>query len=82
MNEVRIEAGRLRALLERIFRAAGCDEDNARVTADGVVEADLRGHHIQGTDHIYSTLADLEAGRITGRARPRIERSLSRPARA
>lgn len=64
----------LRDFVERIFRAAGCDERNARVTAAGVVEADLRGHRIQGTDHIYSTLAELRAGRLNGHARPRIAR--------
>jgi LDH2 family malate/lactate/ureidoglycolate dehydrogenase len=71
---VRVDADQLRDLLERIFRAAGCDDENARITADGVIEADLRGHHIQGTDHIYSILAELKAGRINGRARPRVAR--------
>jgi LDH2 family malate/lactate/ureidoglycolate dehydrogenase len=74
MGTVRIDVDQLRSLLERIFVAGGCDDENARITADGVVEADLRGHHIQGTDHIYSILAELKAGRINGRARPRVAR--------
>jgi L-2-hydroxycarboxylate dehydrogenase (NAD+) len=60
--------------LKRIFHAAGCDKVNANAIAEGVVEADLRGHHIQGTDHIYSIIADLGAGRLNGRARPHIVR--------
>lgn len=72
---IRVSPGILRDFLERIFVAAGCDAENAAVTVEGVVEADLRGHHIQGTDHIYSTMAELRAGRINGRARPYVTRS-------
>jgi LDH2 family malate/lactate/ureidoglycolate dehydrogenase len=75
MKIVRIPADVLRSFLEEIFTAAGCNAENAAVTAEGVVEADLRGHHIQGTDHIYSTIAELKAGRINGRAKPRVVRS-------
>ncbi|MCC6889230.1 MAG: Ldh family oxidoreductase [Hyphomicrobiales bacterium] len=64
----------LRDFLTRIFAAAGCDAENARLNAVGVVEADLHGHHIQGTDHIYSTIRELRAGHLNGHARPTIVR--------
>ncbi len=67
---ITIPADALRDFLARIFEAAGCDAENARANAQGIVEADLRGHYIQGTDHIYSTVRDLRAGRLNGRARP------------
>ncbi len=71
----------LRDFLARIFEAAGCDTENARLNAVGVVEADLRGHHIQGTDHIYSTVRELRAGHLNGRAKPRIVRQTTATAR-
>ena len=71
----------LRGFLTRIFEAAGCDAQNARLNAIGVVEADLHGHHIQGTDHIYSTVRELRAGRLNGRAKPRIVRQTAATAR-
>jgi LDH2 family malate/lactate/ureidoglycolate dehydrogenase len=71
----------LRDFLVRIFEAAGCDAENARMNAHGVVEADMRGHHIQGTDHIYSTVRELRAGRLNGRAKPKILRETAATAR-
>jgi LDH2 family malate/lactate/ureidoglycolate dehydrogenase len=69
---ITIAADPLRDFLGRILAAFGCDADNAAQIADGLVEADLRGHRIQGTDHIYSIIADLKAGRINGSACPRV----------
>src|SRR5450755_4775789 len=71
----------LRDFLARIFAAAGCDSENARMNAIGVIEADLHGHHIQGTDHIYSTVRELRAGRLNGRAKPTIVKETSATAR-
>ena len=71
-ERINIPVDVLRDFLARIFLAAGCDPENARMNAEGVVEADLHGHHIQGTDHIYSTIRELCAGRLNGRAHPRI----------
>jgi L-2-hydroxycarboxylate dehydrogenase (NAD+) len=64
----------LRGLLNDIFVALGCDKHNAECIVKGVIEADLRGHRIQGTDHIYSIVNDLKAGRLNGKARPRVIR--------
>ena len=71
----------LRDFLTRIFAAAGCDAENARMNAQGVIEADLHGHHIQGTDHIYSTVRELRAGRLNGRAKPKIVKETAATAR-
>lgn len=71
----------LRDFLICIFEAAGCDSENARLNAIGVVEADLHGHHIQGTDHIYSTIRELRAGHLNGRAKPKIVRETAATAR-
>jgi LDH2 family malate/lactate/ureidoglycolate dehydrogenase len=51
------------------------------MNAQGVIEADLRGHHIQGTDHIYSTVRELRAGRLNGRAKPKIVKETAATAR-
>jgi LDH2 family malate/lactate/ureidoglycolate dehydrogenase len=74
VQSVILRAAVLRDFLGRILGALGCDAENSATIADGLVEADLRGHHIQGTDHLYSVAADLKAGRLNGRARPHILR--------
>ncbi len=71
----------LRDFLVRLFQAAGCNEQNARLCAEGVVDADLHGHHIQGTDHIYSTVRELRAGRLNGQAKTRITHETAATAR-
>ncbi len=76
-----ISADVLRTFLVDIFKAAGCDEENARLGAEGVVDADLHGHHIQGTDHIYSTVANLRAKRLNGRAKPHVTHETAATAR-
>ena len=58
-NTVLVPADLLRDFLKRIFLALDCDSENAQVVAEGLVEADLRGHRIQGTDHIYSIVAEV-----------------------
>lgn len=78
---VTIPVDALRDFLARIFEAAGCDTENARLNALGVVEADLHGHHIQGTDHIYSTVRALRAGHLNGRAKPKIVKETAATAR-
>jgi LDH2 family malate/lactate/ureidoglycolate dehydrogenase len=67
-----IPVDKLRSFLVDVFKAAGCDDNTASLSVDGVIDADLHGHHIQGTDHIYSTIANLRAKRLNGRPNPRI----------
>lgn len=71
-NTLLVPADVLRGFLIDIFKAAGCDDETAKLSVEGVIDADLHGHHIQGTDHIYSTIANLRAGRLNGRPKPRV----------
>jgi len=73
-NMRRIPISVLQDLLERMFVAAGCSPHNAKIMAEGAIEADLRGHAIQGTDHIFSTLRDVQKGILKGKAEPVIAR--------
>jgi len=76
-----IPVATLRKFLVDIFKAAGCDDNTANLCADGAIDADLHGHHIQGTDHIYSTVANLRANRLNGRPNPRIVHETTATAR-
>jgi LDH2 family malate/lactate/ureidoglycolate dehydrogenase len=80
-EQIRIKAEVLHEFVQRIFVAAGCDAKNAQMNADGVLAADLAGHHIQGLDHIYSTVRELRAGRLNARAQPRATRETAATAR-
>ena len=70
----RMPVARLRELLRRILIAAGCNAENAQASAEGFVEADMRGVGRQGADHIGNLLEDLEAGVVNGSARPVVAR--------
>jgi LDH2 family malate/lactate/ureidoglycolate dehydrogenase len=64
----------LQDLLEHLLIAAGCSPANARITAEGFLDADIRGLALQGLDHIWTTLGDLRMGRMNGGAEPRVVR--------
>ncbi|WP_213993742.1 Ldh family oxidoreductase [Sodalis sp. dw_96] len=68
----RIDMTVLTRFIKDIFVANGCSENNADIMANVCIEADLRGHSIQGIDHIYSILRDLDNGVLLGDAAPRI----------
>ena len=68
----RFEPSVLTAFIRDIFIASGCSEDNADIMANVCIEADLRGHAIQGVDHIYSIIRDLANGVLVGGATPRV----------
>jgi len=80
-DKINISSDLLREFLTKIFKAVGCDNDTARLCALGVVDADLHGHHIQGTDHIYSTVRELRAGRLNGRPKIAITHETAATAR-
>lgn len=71
----------LHKFLVDIFKAAGCDDNTAGLCADGIIDADLHGHHIQGTDHIYSTIAFLRAKKLNGEPKPRVTHETAAVAR-
>jgi LDH2 family malate/lactate/ureidoglycolate dehydrogenase len=76
-----IPVATLRNFLVEIFKAAGCDDNTATLCTEGAIDADLHGHHIQGTDHIYSTIANLSANRLNGRPKPRVTQETTATAR-
>jgi LDH2 family malate/lactate/ureidoglycolate dehydrogenase len=65
-----VAAGRLRALMESLLRAAGCDDQGARACAEVFLEADLRGVGGQGLDHMPTMLDNLRTGRTDPFGRP------------
>lgn len=70
VRAVPVEA--LRRYMRAMLTAAGCDEDNAGIAAEGFLAADLRGVGLQGLDHMPTLLDALRDGRVHGRARPRV----------
>lgn len=73
-RSIRISVGELRRLMEDLLRAAGCKPGVAAAIGDVFLEADLRGHSIQGLDHMFTMLRDLRSGRIDPKATPLIVR--------
>lgn len=64
----------LRDFMMRLLRAAGCSDVNAKEAAEVFLEADLRGIGLQGLDHMFTMLDDLERGTIDGQGRAEIVR--------
>ena len=62
----------LRSLMHRLLVAAGSSDENAKISADQFLEADLRGIPTQGLDHMPSNIERLRAGKVKGDARPRV----------
>jgi LDH2 family malate/lactate/ureidoglycolate dehydrogenase len=71
-EKITIPVGTLHKFMVDILKAAGCDDNTAKLCAEGIVDADLHGHHIQGTDHIYSTVAFLRSNKLNGKPKPKI----------
>ena len=67
-----VSVGELGRYMRALLTAAGCDEENAGVAAEGFLAADLRGVGLQGLDHMPTLLDALRDGRVDGRARPRV----------
>lgn len=67
-----LSVAELREYMRAILMAAGCDEENARVTAEAFLAADMRGVGLQGLDHMPTLLDALRDGRVDGHARPRM----------
>ena len=62
----------LRRYMHTMLCAARCDEENAGVSAEAFLDADLRVVGPQGLDHMPTLLGALRDGRVNGRARPRV----------
>jgi delta1-piperideine-2-carboxylate reductase len=71
---VRLTLEEARALALRCLMANGCDADNAAAVADNMTRAerDLASSH--GLFRLPWHVASLRAGKVNGKARPRVER--------
>jgi L-2-hydroxycarboxylate dehydrogenase (NAD+) len=58
--------------MERLLGAAGCDADAAHVTADVLLEADLRGYGTHGLLRLPTMIRRIQSGMIDPAARPRV----------
>lgn len=59
-----IEAGRLRAVAERVLRGGGSTEAEAAIVADHLVESNLRGHDSHGIGVLPAYVRNIRAGRL------------------
>ena len=58
--------------MRRLLMAVGLPSESAAICAEVFLEADLKGHAIQGVDHIHSMLLSMRDGRSNPGGRPRI----------
>ena len=64
----------LRDLMERLFRAVGCDAETARITTDPFLEAHLRGINHHGLDYMLHFLGHFRRDKVDPKGRPRVVR--------
>ena len=70
----RIDAGALRACMERIFEKEGFSPEDARAIADVLMQADLFGIESHGAQRLMYYHRNLQAGSVDVSARPHILR--------
>jgi LDH2 family malate/lactate/ureidoglycolate dehydrogenase len=69
-----VDSAELRALLGRIWQAAGMAADDAHLLADSLVDADLRGVHSHGVLRVPEYVHKLTTAGVDPRGRPRVVR--------
>ncbi len=67
-----VSADALRELMERLLAAVGCDAESVTVTAEVLMEADLRGYGTHGLFRLPQMLRRLQEGTINPKARPHL----------
>lgn len=67
-----IAAATLRSLMTRLLTAVGCDTEAAAVTAEVLLEADLRGYTTHGALRLPTMLQRLQSGMINPQAQPHV----------
>ncbi len=68
---IRVDPGRLRALVARLFVARGAPQDDAATVAEVLVEADLRGVESHGTTRVGGYLSMIGLGLLN--PRPKVQ---------
>lgn len=63
-SQLRIEAGRLGDFVAAAFEAAGCSEEEARLVAAGLIDANLAGHDSHGVARLPRYLEWLRSGDV------------------
>lgn len=76
MAAPRVEAGRLRELVQAVFARCGMGIADAALLADSLVEADLGGVHSHGVLRVPEYAKKLREGGVDPRGRPRLVRQL------
>lgn len=76
----RVDAESLKSFCERVFRELGVPEDDARITADVLVAADLRGIDSHGVARLRRYADGLQSGMMV--ARPHVQVIAESPATA
>jgi len=71
-DRILVQAEPLRAFARDIFIKAGLDEEQAAITADVLVWADLRGHPSHGVLRIPLYTGWIDSGLVDASARPRV----------
>jgi LDH2 family malate/lactate/ureidoglycolate dehydrogenase len=67
----RVDVGKLRRFTEKVFEKLGIPHEDARVSADVLIEADLRGFDCHGVSRLFPCFKRIRKGLIE--ANPRIE---------
>jgi L-2-hydroxycarboxylate dehydrogenase (NAD+) len=71
---VRVKADELRELVKKVFVKLGVPEQDAWITADNLVEADLRGIESHGVQRLKRYVNGLKAGSVKARPEIRVVR--------
>lgn len=74
MTDIRIEAARLRALMERTFEAEGFTGEQARRIADVLMQADLFGIESHGAQRMMYYHRNIASGSVDVRAQAEVVR--------
>lgn len=74
MKVPRVEAGRLKDLVQAVFVRCGMRDIDAALLADSLVEADLGGVHSHGVLRVPEYAKKLQDGGVDPRGRPRLVR--------
>lgn len=69
---VRADVDRLRDFCTKVFKAAGCSDEDAAIGAGALVSADLRGTHTHGTHYLVMYAKFMRDGGLNPKAKPRI----------
>jgi malate dehydrogenase (NAD) (EC 1.1.1.37) len=71
---IRVWAEPLKAFCERVFQKLGVSEEDARITADVLVAADLRGIDSHGVARLRRYVEGLQTGVMVARPQEQVVR--------